>query len=193
MLKRLEKITICGLISMALILASSAAGLSIAGRNDAYAAAPKLDTWYLVKPGDSLYKISKAYGITVGSLKAANNQTSDIIYVGSWIKIPMALSPNEGKSLKSIISGWGLNVNNLQLNLFIDKSDKRLTAYSGTTPLKSYHVELGDGGPGDKKVSGDHKTPEGSFLTSVTILSLMHRVISFEHVLNNQYIRAIAR
>lgn len=29
--------------------------------------------------------------------------------------------------------------------------------------IKTYCIALGDGGPGDKLVSGDHKTPEGEF------------------------------
>lgn len=69
----------------------------------------------------------------------------------------------QNMSLKEIIKSKGLTASQLQIRLFVDKSDKLLTVYNGNTPLKSYHVELGDSGSGDKSISGDHKTPEGSF------------------------------
>ncbi|ATW28380.1 hypothetical protein DCMF_05590 [Candidatus Formimonas warabiya] len=50
-----------------------------------------------------------------------------------------------------------------QLTILVDKSDHTLSILSGGVPLKSYHIELGDSGTGDKAVAGDHKTPEGTF------------------------------
>lgn len=44
---------------------------------------------YVVKPGDNLTKISKAYGVSVRDLKAANNLTSERINVGQKLKIPV--------------------------------------------------------------------------------------------------------
>jgi len=164
MLGKIKRITICGFIAAALIIASSAAGIASIGQNTVYAATvPGPYAKYVIQWGDSLYKISKAYGIPVISLKAANGMTTDMIIAGRSLNIPMALSSNENKALKDIISGWGLSASNLQIRLFVDKSDKQLTVYNGNTPLKSYHVELGDSGSGDKKAAGDHKTPEGSF------------------------------
>lgn len=118
---------------------------------------------YTIQPGDSLYKISSAYGLTIASLKAANNLGSDVIYAGRTLNIPITQASTQWLSMDKIIARRGLNANNLQIRLFIDKSDKLLTVYNGSTPLKAYHVELGDSGPGDKYVAGDHKTPEGSF------------------------------
>jgi N-acetylmuramoyl-L-alanine amidase len=43
---------------------------------------------YVVKNGDTLYKIAQAHGISVQSLKAANNLKSDTIYVGQALTIP---------------------------------------------------------------------------------------------------------
>ena len=48
--------------------------------------------------------------------------------------------------------------------IVISKINHLLTLYSGTAPVKSYRVVIGDGGLGDKQVAGDHKTPEGSFI-----------------------------
>ncbi|HBV96325.1 MAG TPA: hypothetical protein DEF36_04705 [Desulfotomaculum sp.] len=49
------------------------------------------------------------------------------------------------------------------LKIVVDKSDHDLSVFYGNTRLKSYHVELGEGGLGYKQVQGDKKTPEGTF------------------------------
>lgn len=118
---------------------------------------------YVIQYGDSLYKISRAYGLTVAGLKAANGLSTDLIIAGKALNIPITQASTQYMPLKDIISRRGLTAGQLQIRLFVDKSDKLLTVYNGATPLKAYHVELGDSGPGDKRVSGDHKTPEGSF------------------------------
>lgn len=46
------------------------------------------ETTYTVKSGDTLYLISKQYGVSVDDLKQANNLTADTIYVGQVLKIP---------------------------------------------------------------------------------------------------------
>lgn len=43
---------------------------------------------YVVRNGDSLYKIAQAHGVTVQSLKTTNNLKSDSIYVGQVLSIP---------------------------------------------------------------------------------------------------------
>lgn len=45
---------------------------------------------YSVKPGDSLYKISREYGVTIYSLREVNNLWTDMIYVGQNLVIPVA-------------------------------------------------------------------------------------------------------
>lgn len=49
------------------------------------------------------------------------------------------------------------------LLLVVDKSAHTLTLFRNGMPVRSYHVAIGDGGPGDKEVAGDHRTPEGTF------------------------------
>lgn len=58
---------------------------------------------YKVVAGDSLWAISKKHGITVNSLKSANNLTSDIIYVGQQLTIP-----GESDNSTSAISYMGI-------------------------------------------------------------------------------------
>lgn len=55
---------------------------------------PKLDevvliNEYVVKSGDSLYSIAKKYNITVDELKSENNITSNLINIGTKLKIPV--------------------------------------------------------------------------------------------------------
>jgi len=66
-------------------------------------------------------------------------------------------------SLRAILAKKGIPSPIPNLWILVDKSDHTLSLFSGDTWLKSYHVELGDGGWGDKRVAGDHRTPEGRF------------------------------
>ena len=123
---------------------------------------------YIVKPGDSLYIISRNYGVSINDLKVQNGLNSNMIFPGQKLIIPnMGLKP-----LKDILAQNGLLDSTSKLDIFVDKSDHILSIRFNGRVLKSYHVELGDGGIGDKKVSGDHKTPEGTFsITEKSILS----------------------
>jgi len=48
---------------------------------------------YVVKSGDSLFKIAKNHGTTVNALRKANKLTTDKIKVGDKLKIPVAATP----------------------------------------------------------------------------------------------------
>ena len=54
----------------------------------------------------------------------------------------------------------------------VDKTSLTLTLFHDTTPLKSYHIALGEGGFGDKVRQGDKLPPEGTFyLTEKSVLN----------------------
>ncbi|WP_157729417.1 LysM peptidoglycan-binding domain-containing protein [Tumebacillus algifaecis] len=73
------------------------------GPAPAYPSVPKWDgLWkYVVKQGDSMFKIAKQVGVTLDQLKAANPQVpnADSIYVGQVLNIPSAgLKPKYGNN-----------------------------------------------------------------------------------------------
>lgn len=59
------------------------------GQTESYASAPSVErqSHYVVK-GDTLFSISRAYGLTVADVKSANNLRSNIINEGQFLAIP---------------------------------------------------------------------------------------------------------
>ena len=45
---------------------------------------------HMVQPGDTLWGISRLYGVNLDDLRAANNLTADVIYPGQELVIPLA-------------------------------------------------------------------------------------------------------
>jgi len=56
-------------------------------------AAPLADTVYIVKAGDTLYRLALRFGTTVQAIMAYNGLTSTTIYVGQRLYIPGAPPP----------------------------------------------------------------------------------------------------
>ncbi len=82
---------------------------------------------YIVKEGDSLYQISKESGISIQEIKKANQLTSDKIFIGQKLDIPINLhTPGDslqtaaiytvvpGDTLWGIASRFGLTVEELK-------------------------------------------------------------------------------
>lgn len=78
-------------------------------------------TLYTVKSGDSLYSISKKYGLTINELMEYNNLGTTILRIGQTLKIPLKqTSPavttyivKSGDSLYSIAKKYNTTVNEL--------------------------------------------------------------------------------
>lgn len=77
------------------------------------------DLIYIVKKGDTLYKISKDYNISQSELMDYNNLTNNILSINQVIKIPNISSINrytvkEGDSLYSIAKKFNKSVNEIK-------------------------------------------------------------------------------
>ena len=72
---------------------------------------------YVVKKGDSLYKIAKEFNTTVDSIKNANNLATDTIYPNQVLFIPLRNSSGGmyqtvmGDTLRVVFEKLGLNIN----------------------------------------------------------------------------------
>lgn len=121
------------------------------------------DETYIVKSGDSLYAISKKFGLTVDELKKINNLTSNILKIGQVLKIKSSTSStetpgtinyivNSGDNLYAIAKKYNTTVdeikklNNLTSDtLSIGQKLKILTTTpSQELPSETYVVQKGD-------------------------------------------------
>ena len=59
------------------------------------------DFEYIVKPGDTLYKIAKQFNVSVNDIMNANNFTNHLIYPNQSIMIP-SVNNNGGVFLKNM-------------------------------------------------------------------------------------------
>ncbi len=76
---------------------------------------------YIVKSGDSLYKIAQVYNTTVGELMNLNNLTSTNLRIGQVLKLPTNVSPTSvtyivksGDSLYKIAQAYNTTVDELK-------------------------------------------------------------------------------
>jgi len=114
------------------------------------------DNIYVVKKGDSLWKIANSYGISVSELKSANNLSSNILNIGQILNIPVSGVGDEnvyivksGDSLYSIARKYGIsvdelkNVNNLTNDL-LSIGQKLVIPIVGNESVDIYVVKSGD-------------------------------------------------
>ena len=116
------------------------------------------ESYYIVKSGDTLYKIAGMYNMTVNELKALNNLTSNNLSIGQKLRV---IDDNEsvddntyivqpGDSLYSIAKRFGISVdalkqaNNKNSNL-LSVGEKLIIPSSASSSNKRVHVVM----PGD--------------------------------------------
>ncbi len=95
------------------------------------------NTYYVVKSGDSLYKIAQEHDMTVDELKSLNNLTSNIIRVGQQLTVrsnpapPPSVADNEiesspqGKFMVHTISGGAKSLQDLLNKFRMDEQEFR--------------------------------------------------------------------
>ena len=118
--------------------------------------APTGSNYYTVKSGDSLWSISKKFGITVDELKQANNLTSNLLSIGQNLLIPTKESETttdeyivqKGDTLYGIANKFNTTVDNLKSinNLTTDSLSigQVLKLPSTTASTNTYTVKSGD-------------------------------------------------
>lgn len=63
------------------------------------------ETIYIVKPGDTLYRIANTYGVSVNDLISANNLSSNILTIGQQLLIPIKPVTEEEFVVYEVMSG----------------------------------------------------------------------------------------
>ena len=111
---------------------------------------------YIVKRGDTLYKIAQDTGTTVDELKSLNNLTSNTLMIGELLKLPSNLLPEDtyivqrGDSLYSIAAKYNTTVdalkevNNLTSNILSVGQVLKLPTVEETSGTITYTVQRGD-------------------------------------------------
>lgn len=74
------------------------------------------DNYYIVKAGDTLYKIANMYNTSVNNLKQTNNLNSDLLQIGQKLTIPSQniYTVKSGDTLYSIAMKYGTTVDSLK-------------------------------------------------------------------------------
>ncbi len=78
-----------------------------------------VDDYYIVKPGDSLYKIANMFNTSVNELKRVNNLTSNLLSVGQRLLIPgdtdyQTYTVKSGDTLYNIARNFNTTVTAIQ-------------------------------------------------------------------------------
>jgi LysM repeat protein len=109
---------------------------------------------YTVQSGDTLYRISLRFGVTVAELRVANNLSGDLIYVGQRLTIPGSSSGEQpqgqvyvvkqGDTLYSIARRYGVTVSAIEASNDLPASGYIYPGMSLTIPGTSHTVQSGE-------------------------------------------------
>lgn len=110
---------------------------------------------YIVQPGDTLYGISKQFGITVEDIKLANNMVNNDIHIGEALLIPTIGTTTlyvvkPGDSLYSIANKYNttvaqlISLNNLKTNVLSIGQQLKIPINDNSGDFSFYIVKVGD-------------------------------------------------
>jgi LysM repeat protein len=109
---------------------------------------------YTVRSGDTLYRISLRFGVTVAALRVANDLQSDLIFVGQRLVIPGSSSGEQpagqvyvvqqGDTLYSIARRYGVTVSAIEASNDLPASGYIYPGMSLTIPGRSHTVQSGE-------------------------------------------------
>ncbi len=101
---------------------------------------------YRVKQGDSLWSISRYFGVGIESIKDANNISGDVIYPGQelLISLPAVYTVVEGESLWSISVKTGVSVEKIREYNNISGDIIHPGQQLSLVPVSLYTVQPGD-------------------------------------------------
>ncbi len=113
-----------------------------------------MDKEYTVKPGDTLYGISKQFGVSVNELKKANDMTDNIVTLGSVMIIPdtsvLTYTVKPGDSIYSIARDFGvttdeiINANNLNSDMLMIGEILTIPSSGSNPSFINYKIKKGD-------------------------------------------------
>lgn len=81
---------------------------------------------YVVRKGDSLYKIAEAYNTTVSKIVTINNLTSTMIYPNQVLFIPVSHTTNSNiLTIKDYLLSKNVNINDFDTDILAIKIEAR--------------------------------------------------------------------
>lgn len=142
--------------------------------------AQSLSNTYTVAAGDSLWRVSTKYNVTIDNLKKWNGLTSDIIYIGQVLKLNLVHTVVSGDTLWLLSRKYGTTVDNIMqknnLTTTILNMGQELLIEGTTTQIQEAPVVTT---VNYKVISGDnlwtiaqkYKTTETAIIKSNMLLS----------------------
>ncbi|WP_459501781.1 cell wall hydrolase [Bacillus sp. C1] len=130
-------------------------------------------TVHTVKENEALWSISKQYGVSIQSIKQANNKTNDRIYVGERLNIPTATTSSESVSQNNETA----TNHSLQAVYQVQRGDT-LEAIAKRYNVSIEAIRQANGTNGDRIYAGQHLIITTGILEKE--IDLMARLVTAE-------------
>lgn len=121
------KVTTVKLMLGTMVVATISLGpaqLTAAELNTSYTAQQTSQTIYTVQSGDSIWSISRKFNISMDSIRAANNLSSDTLYIGEKLVIPAQSVTQPVAATYKVVQGDSLYIIAKRFNTTVDQLKK---------------------------------------------------------------------